>query len=165
MNLLKRLKGRDWSPADIAEYDRLVTDSSQSALNDLKAAEGRVMSVAGGEAAFVDNAVKIMRRQAQVAHREFVLDVMGRPPAERARLLQQYESDLRAILDHYSKKANVPKEAITWANEALDSVKELNRIANERAAALEGFGTKIQAHLGDVQRTRQHPRERAQVPG
>ena len=142
VNLLRRLKGRDWSPADIAEYDRLVTES-QNALNVLKAAEGRAMSWIGSEAAFVENAVKIMRREAQVAHREFVLDIMGRPPAERARLLQQYESDLRAILDHYSKKANVPKEAITWANEALESVKELNRIANERAAALEGFGTKF----------------------
>ena len=116
---------------------------SQRALNDLKAAEGRVMSRIGSEAAFVENAVKIMKRQAQVAHREFVLDVMGRPPAERARLLQQYESDLRALLDHYSKKKNVPKEAIQWANEALDSVKELNRISNERSAALEGFSTKI----------------------
>jgi len=142
VNLLKRLKGRDWSAADIEAYDRAVTES-QRALNDLKAAEGRVMSAAGGEAAFVDNAVKLMRRQAQVAHREFVLDVMGRPPAERARLLQQYESDLRALLDHYSKKKNVPREAIQWANEALDSVKELNRISNERSAALEGFGTKI----------------------
>ena len=142
VNLLKRLKGRDWSAADIAAYDRAVTES-QNALNDMKAAEGRVMAQAGGESAFVENAVKIMRRQAQVAHREFVLDVMGRPPAERARLLQQYESDLRALLDHYSKKKNVPKEAIQWANEALESVKELNRISNERSAALEGFGTKI----------------------
>ena len=142
VNLLRRLKGRDWSPADIEAYDRAVT-ASQNALNDLKAAEGRVMAAAGGESAFVENAVKLMRRQAQVAHREFVLDIMGRPAAERAQLLQQYESDLRALLDHYSKKANVPKEAIQWANEALDSVKELNRIANERAAALEGFGTKF----------------------
>ncbi len=142
VNLLRRLQGRDWSAADIEAYDRAVTES-QTALNDLKAAEGRVMAQAGGEAAFVENAVKIMRRQAQVAHREFVLDVMGRPAAERARLLQQYESDLRALLDHYSKKKNVPREAIQWANEALESVKELNRVANERAAALEGFGTKI----------------------
>ena len=74
---------------------------------------------------------------------QFVLDIMGRPAAERAQLLQQYESDLRALLDHYSKRENVPKEAITWANEALESVKELNRIANERAAALEGFGSKF----------------------
>ena len=32
VNLLKRLKGRDWSAADIAAYDRAVTES-QNALN------------------------------------------------------------------------------------------------------------------------------------
>jgi hypothetical protein len=147
VNLLRRLKGREWSPADIEAYDRLVT-ASQNALNDLTAAERRVMAVGGGEAAFVDSAVKIMRRQAQVAHREFVLDIMGRPAAERGRLLQQYESDLRALLDHYSKRQNVPQEAMAWANDALESVKELNRIANERAAALEGFGTKFKRLWG-----------------
>ena len=80
VNLLKRLQGRDWTPADIEAYDALVTES-ENALNDLRAAEGRVMEFTGGEARFVETAVKLMRRQARGGPPAVVLQFMGRPAA------------------------------------------------------------------------------------
>ncbi len=156
VNLLKRLQGRDWTPADIEAYDGLVTES-ENALNDLRAAEGRVMEFAGGEARFIETAVKLMRRQSQVAHRQFVLDIMGRPAAERAQLLQQYESDLRALLDHYSKRENVPKEAdhVGQRGPRIRQRAEPHRQRAGRCAG--GLRLEVQADMGDVRRAGQYP--------
>ena len=52
------------------------------------------------------------------------------------------EAELRRVLEHY-KKRGAPAETLAWAERAADSTKELARINQENAKAMEGVGAKL----------------------
>jgi hypothetical protein len=140
---------RDWdklTDLDQQEYARIKAAAEEAKAN-LKVAEQRVMSSVGGESEFITRAVEIQKKQAQVAHRAFVLDVMDLPVAERARALAEYESELTALLEHYGQKADVPEETMEWARKALESTQKLSEINRNNAEAMEGSVGKLKRVL------------------
>jgi tetratricopeptide (TPR) repeat protein len=153
--LLSRRDAGETTETDQDEYAGLkaAADAAKAALD---SAEHDVMETAGSDAHFFDWAGEIIRKQAQVAHRDFILDLMSRPPAERARRLAAYEADLKALLKWHTvdqgvptenkqrvPKQGVPAEAIEWAQKALDAIQKLSEVCRNNAQAMEGIGGKL----------------------
>jgi len=145
---------------DYQRYQELIK-AHESARNDLQVAELRISGTWGNEAEFTQRALALMRKQGQISHRKFVFDVIRLPAAERARAIAEYEADLKAVLEHYSKNPNVPPDNLEWAREGLRSVEQLRELGQRRPSQMEFLGqkfTKLMEFMNRPVATRQQVR-------